>query len=87
MKKVRYCSINLCDNDSVDIRCGGPDTLGFNFHLDGSISKKEWESIIREELAKKEFPIQSIFIGRPEMLSGKKWSINAVKRCIRNYSI
>ena len=87
MKKARSCSINLCRNDSVDVRCGGPSVLGFDFHLDSKLSEKEWLRLIREEIAKKRFPLEGISITRPRLWAGKVWTPLAVRRCIRKYSI
>jgi len=87
MKKARQCVVDICENDSVDIRCGGPRKLGFDFQLDPKLSVTEWASLIYEELKKKSFPCQRISITRPRILPGKVWTPLAVKRCIRKYSI
>ena len=47
-KKVQCSTISIdcCHNDPVDIRCGGPDYLGFDFYVDKKDAQKMMQFII-----------------------------------------
>lgn len=87
-KKGRMCSINTERNDPVDIRCGGPAYLGFDFVLDASIPLKKWEKIITDALKKKYGSSSNGFsIGRPKEfpITTHFWTPEEVEKEIENY--
>lgn len=86
-KKVRPCSIDLVENDPVDIRCGGPRWLGFDFSLDASIPKAKWLKIIEAALKARGFNAQRIVIDRPTWALNRPWTQARVEKEIKNYSL
>jgi hypothetical protein len=56
--EAKYYSINCKENDRVDIRCGGPQFLGFDFHMDSELEESE---VIDKKLA---------LVGRRQIVAG-----------------
>ncbi len=64
MNKVECSTINIdcCHNDPVDIRCGGPEYLGFDFY----VKRHEEQEMIRfiiDAMNELHIPLMSISIG------------------------
>ena len=83
--RVRYVDVTVCDNDSVDIRCGGPSTLGFEFYVQVDEDPKDLEKFIRGCLREVRIPCQGITISRPYTKdhSNKLWTRRMIKMCIK----
>lgn len=82
----RKITINCEENDSVDIRCGGPRILGFDFIVDAEEGKADIEKFIRDELRKNNRPCQSIHISGStcEVLPEHIWTHNMISKCIKS---
>lgn len=88
LNRVRKVGVNVCPNDSVDRRCGGPAYLGFDFQVDGKEwSEKAIREFIHEELKRAGLPCMSMHVGRPVWATGCVWTRLGMKRCIRAYRI
>jgi len=48
--EARHYAIDCEKNDPVDIRCGGPLMLGFDFYIDASLPEKEVIGWLRKAL-------------------------------------
>lgn len=57
--KCSQISVNCLANDPVDIRCGGPDYLGFDFYVEDS-KAKEFENFVVLTLECFEIPLENI---------------------------
>lgn len=68
-------------NDWEDIKCGGPQYLGFDFQVDDSEDDKELESWLRKTLKMHGHNIISIRIYKIEE---QVWSRNQMEECIKN---
>jgi hypothetical protein len=53
-------SVDCCDNDPVDIRCGGPDYLGYDFFVRAE-DKEEMIEFIKEKIEEFGLPLQAIY--------------------------
>ncbi len=78
--------IDCVKNDSVDIRIGGPQYLGFDF----CVRKQEYDEMvefIKQELAKNEIPILKIYDnGKYNIDEAKIWPKEKIAKCIENES-
>ena len=69
-------------NDWEDIKCGGPQFLGFDFVVDDSENNKELEEFLRETLKKSGNPCIGIRIY--DIKDPKVWSRKEMEECIKN---
>lgn len=81
MKKVtrelivaRTIVIDSVENDSVDIKCGGPPWLGFDFTVDADEDMKALKTWLRGVAAKHGCPIQSLHTASKTVEVPKVWS-------------
>jgi hypothetical protein len=78
----------FCDmNDSFDIRCGGPTTLGYDFYVDGTDTKnkQKFKKIIEDLLKKYNRFYQIIHIDRiKEYRQDQIWTVEMIEKCIKN---
>jgi len=92
-KKIKVCnaihlSVACIENDSVDIRAGGPAILGYDFYISPDMNLEKVERKIRKWIDKYDRP----FIG----ISGKErkdtnvkhlWNLKGIKKCIKDNGI
>jgi len=90
-------SIEVCDavvyniacerNDSVDIRCGGPATLGYDFGVNPDENKDEIIKFLRKTLKKYNRPIIGISTTiQKEFPINYLWTKEKMEECIKNNS-
>jgi len=85
MKKITgYEAVHIivdCEkNDSVDIRCGGPDMLGYDFYVDPD-NVNEMIEFIKKELEKQKQPLLNI--QKVEHIFREKlWDKKSISECI-----
>jgi hypothetical protein len=79
----RAVDVTVKENDSVDIRCGGPRTLGFDFFVHADEDADDLENFLRAELRKNRLPCMSIFISEPRFSDAKLWTRAKMAACIK----
>lgn len=76
--KVRKIEIDVANNDPVDIRCGGPLTLGFNFVVSSGV-KQDWVNFFKklgkEQEGRKGYEFWKCSISSPIIPRNRKWKI------------
>ena len=84
--KIIHCekiSVDCVENDPVDVKCGGPDYLGFDF----SVPKKQTKEMIKfivEALNTLEVPLVSIYSsGERDVEESKVWTKEKIVREIK----
>lgn len=82
--KCRKISVDSVYNDPVDIRCGGPEYLGFDFFVKEE-EVKEMTTFIAESLNKYGVPLKDMYIvGSTCLLSEDKvWTKERIDECIK----
>ena len=80
--KAWKVDVTCCPNDRVDIKCGGPGYLGFDFTVDASVSKKKWEKFLRKALAANDLPCMGISFERRSVEVAKRqlWSERKINK-------
>ena len=84
MKTVKCITINVdcCHNDPVDVRCGGPEYLGFDFY----VKRHEEQEMIRyiiTSLEELHVPLMSIRLGDPiELAEEHVWTKERILKSI-----
>lgn len=79
MKKI---VVDCERNDPVDIRCGGPNYLGFDFYVKDE-EVKELKDVILRELSKNKIPCLSIYVEDEERQNVKVWDEEQIIECIK----
>lgn len=83
---MKYITVICEHNDSVDIRCGGPLYLGYNFF----VNDDELEAIvdyIRKQLRKNHQPCMNIYwedIPEEDVEKYDLWDKTRIQECIKN---
>lgn len=80
----RRISVDSVHNDPVDIRCGGPEYLGFDFFVkEGEV--KEMAIFIADTMNKYGVPLDGMnVVGVPVSLSENKvWTKERIEACIQ----
>jgi len=92
-KKIEVCTaihlgVDCEENDSVDIRCGGPRMLGYDFYISTDENLKEVESKIKEFLKKYNRPFIRINSSKQKDFNVEKlWSLSKIEKCIKEVEI
>ena len=83
--KCRRISVDSVYNDPVDIRCGGPEYLGFDFFVKEE-EVKEMTVFIADTMNKYGVPLYGMsVVGLPVSLSENKvWTKERIESCIQN---
>ena len=77
-------SVNCVANDSVDIRCGGPQFLGFDFFVEKEKAEEMLEFIVIT-LKAFEVPLKNIYIsGEKELEKKDIWTKERIVESIMN---
>ncbi len=81
MKKFYFqVSINTKENDQVDIKCGGPYYLGFDFKIfqkDG-LTKGKVEKAIKKMLDNNNIHYLSLHVSKEKYIEPKIWSLDEI---------
>ena len=79
MKKI---IVNCEYNDPIDIKCGGPHILGYDFFID-DVNVEEYIVFIKEQLKINKQPLMEISI-RDENREGVHiWNKEEIQKCIK----
>jgi len=78
--KAAHIEVNCKKNDPVDIKCGGPQYLGFDFYVDPK-KVKELTEVIRQEL-QDNFPDLRIYNSGKRLVK-KLWTKEMIIKSIR----
>lgn len=82
MRKVFHICVNCVENDRVDIRCGGPHWLGFDFYVSKRYIKTYLEHI-KECLQKYRIPLRSMHHIETEVHADHKlWTKERIAKAI-----
>ncbi len=82
--KVAKICVDCEKNDIVDIKCGGPEYLGFDFNV--SLSElEELKIFIKSEIEKKGLPIDNIYSYNQNYYLPKEkvWTRERIRDCIK----
>lgn len=84
MVECKKISVDSVHNDPVDIRCGGPDYLGFDFFVKKE-EATEMASFIADTLDKYGVPLAGLNVyGNIHMLAEDKvWTKKRIEACIK----
>lgn len=81
---ARSIIVDCKKNDSVDIKCGGPQYLGFDFYIDSELNIKKEISFIKETLEEYGKPCINIQSGK-KLIVQKLWTRKMIEKEINNY--
>lgn len=86
--KARKISISVAKNDPIDIRCGGPAFLGFDFVVEAK-TQEYWRKFIWDLQKVKSFPMWNCSIERAKDFESKIkiWTEAQIIEEVKNYSI
>ena len=84
MTKLSIISVTTAYNDTADIRCGGPPTLGYDFYVK-RIEAKKLKPHIEKCLVKYGRPNLGISVSNTDFyLPAKKiWTSKKIEECIK----
>lgn len=81
-EKIKKIIVNCEENDIVDIKCGGPRFLGYDFFVNESESK-DIINFIKEKLKEFNQPLLHIFCIDIRDESVELWSKDKISECIK----
>lgn len=85
----RQLNIDVTPNDSVDIRCGGPQYLGYDFVVDADLNpqdlKKEIERIFYD--LHRSYMRMSISSSTVNVPKNQIWSLEQIFDCIKTVKL
>jgi hypothetical protein len=84
LAKAKRISVNCCQNDPVDMRCGGPPILGFDFYVDVDEDMKGYVKHIKKKLKEHRVPLMGIVVSKEEHEIPIKslWTEEMISKCI-----
>ena len=81
---VRHYCVNCKPNDRVDISCGGPGVLGFDFYIDVDEDVEKMKKWLENEIKKNDLPLMGILV--EEITDDKNpWTKKMMSKCIKEY--
>lgn len=84
MTKYSKICADCVKNDPVDISCGGPDYLGFDFYVQKD-KVKEMKDFVSTTLSVLEVPVVEIYIGDETDVTPKTiWDKEGIFECIKD---
>ena len=84
MKKCFKVVVDCQKNDEVDIKCGGPEYLGYDFYVDPEIVTEMME-YIQETCKELNVPIINIYFDCSKYYNKKDfWTKEKIYECIEN---
>jgi hypothetical protein len=80
-------SINTKENDSVDIKCGGPRFLGFDFKVQKSpgLTIKSVSKMFESLLKELNISYLSLHVVEKDYIEPKWWTFKEIREEIENY--
>jgi hypothetical protein len=83
--EVKDVSVNVCENEPQDIRCGGPRFVGYDFAVCAGVPDEEIEEFIRASLKKHGRPCTSIHISSTRRAARRRdvWTRRRIEDEIR----
>lgn len=82
--KARHVIVNCKDNDPVDVRCGGPLMLGFDFYVDSDEKPAAIRDFIKAVCERYRVPVVgSIIVGPPDEEVRKLWTRRMISGLIK----
>lgn len=87
--EVKDVSVDVCENCSVDIRCGGPQFVGYDFCVAYEVPSKEVRSFIEKCLKESNLPCRGITISRSkrEVPYKSVWTRKKIAKEIRENDV
>jgi hypothetical protein len=80
--RARHYSVNCKRNDDVDIKCGGPPVLGFDFYIDIDMPEDETVEWLKEALKKTNHECMGVSaLGTMEVQ--KLWTQKEILKCMK----
>jgi hypothetical protein len=82
--RCRHVYVDVCPNDSADIKCGGDPVLGFDFYVDPSEKPQDIKKFIVDKLAGHGITPECVFVGRPieHGFVSRLWTRRRIALCI-----
>ena len=74
--------VNCEENDIVDIKCGGPRFLGYDFFVENE--PEDFIEFIKNSLKENKQPLLSIYSINEENSKAKIWSKEEILKCIKD---
>jgi hypothetical protein len=72
-------------NDPVDVKCGGPAVLGYDFYINPDEDTRNIETLIRRCMRKKNQPIMGVSFDVEKDYPVKNlWTRKMIEDCIKN---
>ncbi|MFW5962148.1 MAG: hypothetical protein ACOCQR_00855 [bacterium] len=82
--EVKHYLINCENNDSVDIQCGGPQILGYDFFVDAEKNEEKTKKMIENMLKKYKQPLMNISVSvAGEIPLDNLWTEEKIENCIK----
>jgi hypothetical protein len=87
---IEVCTANVfsvsCEhNDSVDIRCGGPAILGYDFGVSPDEDQADIEKFLKETVKKNRQPFMRISVSKQKNFPVQSlWTKEKMEKCIKN---
>lgn len=88
-KVIKVCDANVfsvsCEpNDSVDIRCGGPAVLGYDFGVSPDENKEDIKKFLQVTIKKYHQPLNGISVSKQKDFPIKDlWTKERMEECIK----
>ena len=83
-----YVDVTCALNDSTDMRCGGPPTLGYEFYVNPDEDHKELEIFIKKCLKTYGRPFMSISLSKRKNFPVKNlWTREKMAKCIKEHAV
>lgn len=77
-------SVSCEHNDSVDVRCGGPAILGYDFGVSPDENEEEIKQFLRETVKKNHQPFMGVSVSKQENFPVESlWTKEKMKDCIK----
>ena len=78
--------VDCIENDPVDVRCGGPEYLGFDFYVPET-EKESMIEFIKDQLQEMELPLKNIYCGESsEQKENKIWTKERIIVCLEKHA-
>ena len=83
MRKAVKITVDCKENDRVDVRCGGPLYLGFDFYVNPRYGLEMYKAYIRECFSKHRIPCLSMRCNEVEVKADQQlWTKPALRKAI-----
>lgn len=71
---TKHISVDCVENDRVDINCGGPRMLGYDFNVSNDMNEGDIRQFLIDELKKNGQPLKSITITYRKIDARHHWT-------------